>query len=81
MKNYNSVPFSQLKNSDLIVDTVYEGGRTGNLSSEVISKLLHVGNSGGFRKCMQRADGVRTGEEAYVCIYSTGEEIEWKISI
>lgn len=78
MKTYNSIPFEDVTGADLIVDTVYEGGKNANLSSEVISKLLHVGNSGGFRKCMKKIDGNRSREEAYVCIYSTGEEIEWK---
>ena len=74
----NRVSFEDLKNTDLIVDTVYEGGVESNMSSEVLSKILHVGNSGGFRKCRRVLNGQKTKEVAYVCIYTTGEEIEWR---
>ena len=33
----------------MLVDAVYEGGTAKNLGSEVLSKVMHVGNSGGFR--------------------------------
>ena len=52
MTKINRIPFKDIKSAGLYVDTIYEGGQDKNLSSEVISKLLHVGNSGGFRKCM-----------------------------
>ena len=51
MNNTNKVKFQDLKKSNLLVDTIYEGGTTGNKKSEVLSKLMHVSNSGGFRKC------------------------------
>lgn len=74
----NKVPFASLRTADLIVDTVYEGGNAGNISDEVLSKLTSVGNSQGFRKrCIEDDNGIRTTDLAYVCIYSTGEEIEW----
>lgn len=73
------ISFEKIGSSDLIVDAIYEGGTAKNLGSEVLSKILHVGNSGGFRKCMKRSqNGKKTNEEAYVCIYSSGEEIEWR---
>ena len=73
------IPFNQISEADLIVDAIYEGGTVNNLGSEVLSKVLHVGNAGGFRKCMKRSDsGKRLNEEAYVGIYSSGEEIEWR---
>ena len=78
MSTVNRVPFKSLKGSGLFVDTVYEGGNNKNISSEVLSKLLHVGNSGGFRKCMKVVDGKKTKDAAYVCIYTTGEELEWR---
>lgn len=78
MNMINRVPFNELRGADLLVDTVYEGGNDKNISSEVLSKLLHVGNSGGFRKCMKVIDGKKTKETAYVCIYTTGEELEWR---
>ena len=40
---------SQLADADLVVDAVYEAGAATNLKSEVLSKLLPVGNAGGFR--------------------------------
>lgn len=74
----NTVPFSSLHASNLFVDTVYEGGTTGNTSDEVLSKLTNVCNSRGFRKrYIENSKGKRAKELAYVCIYSTGEEIEW----
>lgn len=78
MNTINRVSFKDLKGSGLFVDTVYEGGNDKNISSEVLSKLLHVGNSGGFRKCMKVVDGKKTKDAAYVCIYTTGEELEWR---
>lgn len=78
MDTPNRIPFKEIKGSDLYVDTVYEGGDDKNISSEVLSKLLHVGNSGGFRKCMKTVDGKKTKDVAYVCIYTTGEELEWR---
>lgn len=62
----------------MIVDAVYRGGTEKNIRGEVLSKLLHVGNSGGFRKCMKVVGGKKTKDVAYVCIYTTGEELEWK---
>lgn len=41
--------FDQLSEADLEIDAVYKGGKTGNLASEVLSKLFPVGNVGGFR--------------------------------
>lgn len=78
MKNINKVKFQDLDKSNLLVDTIYEGGSASNLSSEVLSKLTHVGNSGGFRKCKKSVNGKKINEPAYVCIFSTGEELEWR---
>lgn len=41
--------FDELRTADLIVDAIYLGGEKSDLSSEVLSKLLKVGNAGGFR--------------------------------
>lgn len=78
MINTNIVKFNDLRKSNLIVDTIYEGGTTGNKKSEVLSKLTHVSNSGGFRKCKKNVNGKKIKEVAYVCIFSTGEELEWR---
>ena len=76
--NINRVRFQNLKNSNLFVDTIYEGGTTGNTKDEVLSKLTHVSNSGGFRKCKKCVGGKKINEPAYVCVFSTGEELEWR---
>lgn len=78
MNTIHRIPFKDLKRSGLFVDTIYEGGNDKNIGDEVLSKLLHVGNSGGFRKCMRAIDGRKTKDVAYVCIYTTGEELEWR---
>jgi hypothetical protein len=38
-----------LRNTDLIVDCVYEGGRKGNAGDDPLNALLGVSNQGGFR--------------------------------
>lgn len=43
------VPFAAVGSSDLIVDRVYAGGRAGNRGDDPVSKVMPVGNSGGFR--------------------------------
>lgn len=77
MMTLNKIPFKEVNGAGLFVDTVYEGGSDKNISSEVISKLLHVGNSGGFRKCMKVEGGKKTKAAAYVCIYSI-DSVEWR---
>jgi hypothetical protein len=49
------IPFADLATANLIVDAVYEGGTAGNTGDELLSKLLHVGNQGGFRRVGRRA--------------------------
>lgn len=78
MTKSNRIEFKDLGKSNLLVDTIYEGGAASNISSEVLSKLTHVGNSGGFRKCKKNVKGKKIKEPAYVCIFSTGEELEWR---
>jgi hypothetical protein len=45
----NDVAFADLPTADLVVDRVYRGGTARNRGDDPISKLLPVGNSGGFR--------------------------------
>ena len=78
MENILRIPFEKLDTADLFVDAVYEGGNDKNLKSEVLSKIAHVGNTGGFRKCKKTVNGKKVKDPAYVCIYTTGEEIEWR---
>lgn len=82
MEKILRIPFTEIDAADLLVDAVYEGGTAKNLGSEVLSKVMHVGNSGGFRKCMKLGEnGKKAKDVAYVCIYTTGEEIEWRDEI
>ena len=78
MNNSNRISFCDLDKSDLLVDAIYEGGAESNTKSEVLSKLAHVANVGGFRKCKKTVNGKKINDIAYVCLFSTGEELEWR---
>ena len=72
---YHSVPFEELEYTDLIIDCIYQGGESKNISSEPFHKLIpKCENSGGFRKKL-REDG--SGKYAYIILYTTMEELEW----
>ena len=77
MSNINTIPFEQAESADLLVDSVYKAGVEKDLRSEVLSKLMHIGNVGGFRKCKKYINGKKVDDVGYVCIFSTGEELEW----
>lgn len=73
--------FEQLREAPLIVDAIYEGGLQKNMGSEPLSKLLGVGNSGGFRP-RKRKDKKKTrvgyaGDYAFLVLYTTMQELEW----
>jgi hypothetical protein len=42
-------PVEQLETCDLIVDAIYEGGRSGNAGDDPLPRLIGVSNQGGFR--------------------------------
>lgn len=66
MEKILRIPFTEIDAADLLVDAVYEGGTAKNLGSEVLSKVMHVGNSGGFRKCMKLGEnGKKAKDVAY----------------
>ncbi len=65
-------------NSDLVAGTIYTSSNPSHISGEVISKLLHVGNAGGFRRLRQQINGQPVKQLAYVCLFSTGQEPEWQ---
>lgn len=65
------IPFEKLEKSDLIVDAIYEGGSTGNISDEPITKLLDVGNAGGFRYSGP-IDNLKL-----LVLYTTQENADW----
>ena len=69
------VPFVELDQSQLIVDTIYKGGNGTSFDSEPLHHIFpKCGISGGFRK-VNRTDG--TGKPAYVILYTTMSELEW----
>lgn len=70
-----SIKFSELKNAELIIDEIYEGGNFGNSGDDPISKLFpKLGNMSGFRK-KKREDG--SDKLAYVVLYTSMSELEW----
>ena len=69
------VQFDKLESSDLIIDCIYKGGNTGDMSAEVLHKFIpRCENAGGFRKKL-REDG--SGKYAYIVLYTSMEELEW----
>ena len=69
------IAFENLQSADLVVDTIYKGGKVSGKGSEVLSKLMPgCSNSGGFRKVMRR-DG--SGLPAYVVLYTSMSELAW----
>jgi len=67
------VRFDQLADADLVVDRVYRGGAAGNTSDDPLSKLLPVGNQGGFRTHGRPVqDTVKL-----VVLYTSGAEPDW----
>jgi len=65
------VPFDELPSADLVVDRVYRGGSQGSVADDPLSKLLPVGNQGGFRYWGKR-DAPRL-----VVLYTSGAEPDW----
>lgn len=72
------IPFSELREADLVIDAVYESDRSkdrGSIASEPLSKLMGVGNLGGFRP-----KSGKSGTMAVV-LTSTRSEPEWPDSL
>lgn len=69
------IPFNKLDTADLVIDCIYKGGNTGNMSDEVLHQLLpKCGNSSGFRK-VSRVDD--PSKMAYVVLYTSMAKLEW----
>ncbi|MBQ7703351.1 MAG: hypothetical protein IJT40_03155 [Firmicutes bacterium] len=74
-EEFMEVAFENLQAADLVVDTIYKGGKVSGKGSEVLSKLMPgCSNSGGFRKVL-RKDG--SGLPAYVVLYTSMSELAW----
>ena len=72
MKIFNN---NELAGCDLLVDAIYEGGNQGNTGDDPITKILPVGNQGGFRYA-GTLDNLK-----YVVLYSSGENLDWPDNI
>ena len=75
MTNQRKIPFDKLKESDLHLDAIYVAGRKGNIGDEPVSKMLPVGNAGGFR-----VSG-KAPQPNVVVLFTSGEEGEWPDTI
>lgn len=68
------VAFATLGEADLVVETVYLGGKRGNSGDDPINRLLPgTGNQGGFR-C---AGSPTRGAVRLAALYTSGGEIDW----
>ncbi len=68
------VSFEGLQGADLVVDTVYKGGKISGAAKNLFPNCYLIADSGGFRKVM-RKDG--SGMPAYVVLYSSMQELAW----
>ncbi len=62
---------TELKNADLVVDRVYEGGRAGNASDDPLPPLVGVSNQGGFRYIGNK------GRPRLIVLTSTMKDVDW----
>lgn len=67
--------FDELQDCNLVVDAVYEGGSFGNVKDDPISKLLPVGNQGGFRYS-GRIDSLN-----FLVLYTDSSDLDWPDTI
>lgn len=71
--NIHKFSFKYKPDLEFIVDKIYEGGNHGDISDDVISKLMYVGNAGGIRS--KKISGC--DEPAYIVLYTSNEDIDW----
>jgi hypothetical protein len=70
-------PFESLREADLHVDAIYEGGISGNARDDPIGPLTETGNQGGFRF----AGSAREQAVRLVVLYSSLAELDWPDAI
>jgi len=70
-------PFESLREADLHVDAIYEGGISGNARDDPIGPLTGTGNQGGFRF----AGSPREQAVRLVVLYSSLSELDWPDAI
>ena len=54
------IEFGKLREADLLIDAIYEGGNRGNAGDDPISKLMGCGNQGGFRYVGSLEDEIKS---------------------
>lgn len=69
----NIVMFEDLRNADLHIDARYLGGKATNLGAEPLSKLIGVGNAGGFRPIK----GGSPRRVTLCALVTSGEDPDW----
>jgi AspBHI-like restriction endonuclease len=67
------VPFETVGDVDLVVDQLYDGGRTGSVADDPLARMLPVGNQGGFRY----AGSPSKQAVKLAALYTTGAEPDW----
>lgn len=67
------ISFKELCESevDLVIDEIYEGGEVGNISDDVLTKLMNVQNAGGFRF----RNILNSTDKAYIVLYSDRKSV------
>lgn len=68
------IKFQDLKSADLSIDIVCEGGQQKNIGADSISKILPVGNSGGFCPLKINIDKKLPNQ---IVLYSEGYHLDW----
>jgi hypothetical protein len=74
---HREVAFESIRGADLQLDALYKGGKAPDLSAEPLSKLIGVGNQGGFRY-------IKRGNPSRVCmcaLVSSMDEPDWPDSL
>lgn len=70
--NMNKVVlFEELTKTDLFLDAIYKGGKSGNFSDEPISKIIGCENQGGFRR-LGTPENIKL-----IVIFSTNIDRDW----
>lgn len=64
--------FNSLKTVDLIVDSKYKAGSSGNMSDETISTLMNCSNQGGIRYI----GSTKNKTYSFVVLFTTLEDLD-----
>lgn len=73
----NEVAFDKLSSTDLVIDSIYKGGISGNVGDDPLSKIFKVGNQGGFRY----SGNYEKFDYPYIVLYSSFDDFDWPDNI